>query len=95
MDREIAMAEKIRKMIGTQMNADFQDVIESNPPFSKGEKGLMILRIPGNYLSSLWKREVGRDFWKSRFKRPNCCEFYSFLSNKKAGIQSFQSLCKI
>jgi len=36
----------IRKMIGTQMNADFQDAIKSNPPFSKGKKNLMIHRIP-------------------------------------------------
>jgi hypothetical protein len=45
-------------MIGTQINADFQDAINSNPPsssFFKWEKGLMIYRIPVNCLSSLWR----------------------------------------
>ena len=27
----------------------------------------MIQRIPANNLSSLWKREAGRDFWEGRF----------------------------
>jgi len=32
----------------------------------------MIHRIPVNNLSSLWKREAGRDFWEGRFKPLNC-----------------------
>jgi len=43
------------KKIGTQMNADFQDVIKSNPPYSKGEKGLMIHRSRELPLLSLEK----------------------------------------
>ena len=41
----------------------------------------MIYRIPLNCLSSLCKREAGRDFWEGRFKPRNCYDFYSFLSN--------------
>ena len=42
----------------------------------------MIHRIPVNYLSSLWKREGGRDFWEGRFKKRNWYDFYNLLSNK-------------
>jgi hypothetical protein len=47
----------------------------------------MIHPIPVNYLSSLWKREAGRDFWEGRFKPRNCYDFYNFLSNRKAKSQ--------
>jgi hypothetical protein len=53
----------------------------SNPPYSpffKGGKGSMIHRIPAKNLSSLWKREAGRDFWQGRFKRLNCYQYFNF-----------------
>jgi hypothetical protein len=46
-------------------------------------KGAMIHRIPVNSLSSLWKRETGRDFLDGRFKPRNRYDFYYFLKNKK------------
>jgi hypothetical protein len=71
------------------MNADFQDAIKFNPPespFFNGGKGVMIHQIPVNYLSSLWKREAGRDFREGRFKACNCYDSYTFLSNKKSTV---------
>jgi hypothetical protein len=46
----------------------------SNPPYSpffKGGKGPIIQRISVNNLSSLCKREAGRDFWEGSFKPLN------------------------
>jgi hypothetical protein len=47
-------------------------------PLFKGGKSIMIPRILANNLSSLWKREAGRDFWKGRFDPLNCYAFPDF-----------------
>jgi hypothetical protein len=46
-------------MIGTQINADFQDAIKPIPviPLFQRGKRSNDSRIPANYLSSLWRPE--------------------------------------
>ena len=52
----------------------FWKALTLNPPsspFSKGEKSGIFYRRPWEKLSSLWKREAGRDLWESILKKPN------------------------
>ena len=41
----------------------------------------MIHRIPANNLSSLWKREAGRDFGEGRFKTQNCYNIHNMVND--------------